>query len=83
VRRWCEHGYTQAFQKTQYALATHFENLEPAVVVEEALPVVDVVTPVVEELSETAEEIKAEIARLPYVAYLIYLKRSHPFTLIV
>lgn len=69
VRRWCEHGYTQAFEKTVVALADHFEILTPPeppqMTIEEIRPAEPV--PEALEAAPVIEQPKVEIARLLYV----------------
>jgi hypothetical protein len=73
VRKWCEHGYTVAYDKTKVDLATHFK---PAPVEEEA--------PVAEEAAVAKEEVKPAESDAKVIATIpITLNDSETFDLVV
>ena len=65
MRRWCEHGYTTAFDKTQAVLSTHFVNLKTASDMAAAAAFTEVEEPVSTK-TEEIEAPKVETARFVY-----------------
>jgi hypothetical protein len=66
VRRWCEHGYSEGFDRTRIRLHSHFES-SPKVAEEQAVPEtkIEADSPVADKVE--AGDVKVEIGRIVYV----------------